>query len=141
MAPNFSVSEVCVIAALFVAIIGLVAVAIVFFGWIAGRVFPPVRHVAPIAFAALACWFLAERFDRTLFTVPWMTAGAVGSIAAILRDLGRRRRRVASVGEDRLTRAPDGALGDTSAPAAGEDRTGARPEGQAPAGSGADTQT
>jgi hypothetical protein len=88
MAPNLSPNVVLAIAGVFLAVACSIAVAIFFLGRFAGRVFPPARHVAPLALAALAWWLLPVRDSR--LTALWILAGIVGAIDALLQDADRR---------------------------------------------------
>lgn len=88
MAPEFSPGFIQVFIGLFVAFVIGVTVGIYVLGRVAGAVLPPVRHVAPLAFGALAAWLSPVRDGRLI--ALWVGAGVVGAVDALLRDVSRR---------------------------------------------------
>lgn len=86
--PGFARAVLGIYLAYVIALVVVSTVAIYVLGRIAGRVFPPVRHVAPLAFGALAAWLSPVRDGRLL--ALWVAAGVIGAIDAVLRDASRR---------------------------------------------------
>jgi hypothetical protein len=70
-----------------------IGLAIVVLGWLAGRLFPKVRYVAPFAVVALAYAWLGHAKDRywDTFIVPWfLAAAAVALYWAVRRPRSAR---------------------------------------------------
>lgn len=92
MAPEFSPGFAKAVLGIYLAyVIPLVVIstaAIYVLGRLAGRVLPPVRHVAPLGIGALAVWLSPIRDARLL--ALWGAAAVIGAIDAVLRDVDRR---------------------------------------------------
>jgi hypothetical protein len=74
--------------------VALVALAIAVAGWEAGKRWPPVRHLAPIAVAGAACAANVAQAPRSYDwrwpVAIWMATGGVVSAVRLLRELGGR---------------------------------------------------
>jgi len=70
-----------------------IAVAIIVLGWLAGRLFPRIRYVAPFALAGLAtaCLRLAKDWYWSPFVVLWLLAAAAVALYWALRRPARVR--------------------------------------------------
>ncbi|HET8542826.1 MAG TPA: hypothetical protein VFL83_23335 [Anaeromyxobacter sp.] len=85
----FTASETTRLLLFVLAFTAAIALGVVALGWLVGRLFPRVRHLAPLVIAAIACWILRSAWP---LGVVWLVAGAATVAGFVARDSRRRRR-------------------------------------------------